>query len=558
MPDPVVTLPSHLRPDAAAHARAPDRRVSGRHEASRERETARKLTWCPPPIRQRVWSEPGAWWRSSSGWRWRARCCSCLRCDRFCRRRVTARRWPWTRRCWGAWPHACRWHGRQCPERCRDTSPSARCHPAVPAAKAGLRPGDVVLHARNLLTGRAVDLSSPPRDGEDAMRRWREAYRLGMRGPLDVSVRHADGATEVAQVERPAAWTLPWTTWLGAVAVHLGPIVEMISIVGAAVVLLLLRPRDASALLIVTTLACAGASTGGSLVGSESALPRFLGAPLTVFSWLAMPRGISTDRHRDPVLPPQIRPARQKPLAACRARPRRHPMIVPAVGSALFLAGADGMAGLAAWDASHPGVFYASFAGGLLLNLAAMVEGVVRYKHNPDANERRRVAVATCTLVLATVAFAIRNGVPAMLAPAGIDVVYPWWVTLFLHVCTALAGSGHHLCGGGPPRPRAACRRAAKPSVRAGAQDARAGRRPSGDAAGRVAGRTAGPQPQRDRLGATALLCGPAGPGHRRAQVPGSRARVAGSTLLPAGVPTRARCCCRCRAASRTRPTPTS
>ncbi len=123
-----------------------------------------------------------------------------------------------------------------------------------------------------------------------------------------------------------------------------------------------------------------------------------------------------------------------------------------------------------------------------------------------------------------------------MLAPAGIDVVYPWWVILFLHVCTALAGARHHLCGGGAPRPRAARRRPAKPSVRAGAQDARPGRRPSGDAAGRVAGRTAGPQPQRDRLGPTALLCGPAGPGHRRAQVPGSRARVAGSALLPAGV----------------------
>ena len=77
--------------------------------------------------------------------------------------------------------------------------------------------------------------------------------------------------------------------WLGAIAVHPGPLVEMLSIVGAAVVLLLLRPRDATALLIISTLACAGTSTGGSLLGGELALPAFLGAPLTVFTWLAMP-----------------------------------------------------------------------------------------------------------------------------------------------------------------------------------------------------------------------------------------------------------------------------
>ena len=95
------------------------------------------------------------------------------------------------------------------------------------------------------------------------------------------------------------------------------------------------------------------------------------------------------------------------------------PMVIPAAGTALFLAGADGLTDAAAWDASHPAVFYASFAGGLLLNIAAMLEGVWRYKHNPDVLERRRVAVATCTLVLATVAFTARVGVPALLRPGG-------------------------------------------------------------------------------------------------------------------------------------------
>jgi hypothetical protein len=157
------------------------------------------------------------------------------------------------------------------------------------AAAAGLRPGDTVLDTRSLLTGHAVDLASPPADARDVVRRWREAYRLGTRGPLEVRLRRADGSTERLRVERPPTWALPWTIWLGAVAVHLGPMVEMIAIVGAALVLLLLRTRGATALLIVSTLACAGTSTGGSLLGAELAFPPLLSAPLTVFAWLALP-----------------------------------------------------------------------------------------------------------------------------------------------------------------------------------------------------------------------------------------------------------------------------
>jgi hypothetical protein len=317
---------------------------------------------------------------------------------------------------------------------------------AVPAgsaaAQAGLRPGDTVLHARNLLTGHAVDLATPPANASDAMLRWREAYRLGTGGPLDVGIRHADGRIAQVRVERPPAWALPWTVWLRAMAVHLGAIVEMISIVGAALVLLLLRPRGATALLVVSTLACAGTSGGGSLLGAELGLPAVLSVPLTVFAWLAMPitfpliaiailyfPGKSGVLVRHPWL-------HAVPVAAAL------PMVIPAAGTALFLAGADGMIGAAVWDASHPGVFYWSFAAGLLLNIAAMVEGVWRYKHNPELLERRRVAVATCTLVLATVAFTIKDGLPAVYALAGTPIVLPWWLTLAMHLLTALAGAG--------------------------------------------------------------------------------------------------------------------
>ncbi len=216
----------------------------------------------------------------------------------------------------------------------------------------------------------------------------------------------------------------------------------MLSIVGAAAVLLLLRPRDASALLIVSTLACAGTSTGGSLLGAESSLPGFVSAPLTVFTWMAMPLAFPLIAFAILYFPRKSRVLVRHPWLHALPVLVALPMMVPAAGTALFLAGVDGMIDAAAWDASHPGVFYASFAGGLVINIAAMLEGVWRYKHNPDPLDRRRVAVATCTLVLAVAAFTVKDGLPALAALTGRTMHYPWWGTLPLHLLTAFAGVG--------------------------------------------------------------------------------------------------------------------
>ena len=308
------------------------------------------------------------------------------------------------------------------------------------AAAAGLRAGDRILHVANLRNGRTLDVSSPPADGIETVARWRDAYWLSTRGPVRMRVARDGARLAPLVVERPAAWSLSWREWMAALSVHLGPIVEMASIVGAAVALLLLRPRDTTALLIVTTLAMAGTSTAGSLLGSERALPALVGAPLTVFSYMAMPAAfplialaILYFPRKSPVL---IRHPWLHALPLVIALP----MAVPAAGTALFLAGVDGMAGLAAWDAGHPEVFAATFAAGLLVNIAAMADGVWRFKRNPDARQRRRVAVATFTLVLATLAFTVKDGVPALLSGAGVPVAYPWWVNLPLHLLTAVAG----------------------------------------------------------------------------------------------------------------------
>ncbi|MBK5296045.1 MAG: serine/threonine protein kinase [Vicinamibacteria bacterium] len=71
-----------------------------------------------------------------------------------------------------------------------------------------------------------------------------------------------------------------------------------------------------------------------------------------------------------------------------------------------------------------------------------MVEGVWRFKHNDDLLERRRIAFATFTLVIATAAFTIKDGVPAIAALAGLTILYPWWVTLPLFVLSAFAAAG--------------------------------------------------------------------------------------------------------------------
>ena len=56
---------------------------------------------------------------------------------------------------------------------------------------------------------------------------------------------------------------------------------------GGALVLLVLRSDDLTALLCVLALVLSSVGSGGPLLGAEAALP--LGRVLTVFSWIASP-----------------------------------------------------------------------------------------------------------------------------------------------------------------------------------------------------------------------------------------------------------------------------
>ena len=63
-----------------------------------------------------------------------------------------------------------------------------------------------------------------------------------------------------------------------------------------------------------------------------------------------------------------------------------------------------------AWDATHPTMFFAAFATGLSVNVGAMADSVWRFKHNPDAQERRRLSLAVMTAAIGTLAFIIKDG----------------------------------------------------------------------------------------------------------------------------------------------------
>jgi len=119
------------------------------------------------------------------------------------------------------------------------------------------------------------------------------------------------------------------------------------------------------------------------------------------------------------------------------------PMLVPAAATSLYLTGIDAFAGIARWDAAHPEVFYGSFAAALALNVAAVVEGVHRYRVNHDANERRRIRMAVYTGVPGVLAYAVKDGVPIVAQLFGAHApVYPTGIAISLQALVLLPAFG--------------------------------------------------------------------------------------------------------------------
>jgi tRNA A-37 threonylcarbamoyl transferase component Bud32 len=164
---------------------------------------------------------------------------------------------------------------------------------------------------------------------------------------------------------------------------------------------------------------------------------------LTVFAWMAAPLAF-------PIIALAILhfPSRS-PLIVARpwlqAVPfmAAAPMIVPSLGTALYLCGVDSLVEVAAWDATHPEIFYAAAAVAMLLNLLVLLEGVFRYRSNDDANERRRIRMALYTAVPGVLAYTLKDGGSILASVTDTAApMYPWPVLAVLQVFVLLPAFG--------------------------------------------------------------------------------------------------------------------
>ena len=120
---------------------------------------------------------------------------------------------------------------------------------------------------------------------------------------------------------------------------------------------------------------------------------------MTLFAWIASPLAFPTIALAILHFPTRSHLLARYPWLYTVPLIAAAPLVVPALGTGLYLAGLESAQGLAIWDASHPGVYYAAFATALGLNVAAVVEGAYRYRFNHNANERRKIRMALYTAV---------------------------------------------------------------------------------------------------------------------------------------------------------------
>ena len=284
-----------------------------------------------------------------------------------------------------------------------------------PAAAKGIAEGDRVLAINKINSDPVVFQPEPlnepdsrPEPEAQRLASWRAFYRMGVRDPVEWHVQPSTGPARVTTLDRPAVWESKADGWARR---HLGMIVQMSVFTGAAALLLLMRSYDLTAGLCVLALAFSAVGGGGPLLGEERILP-FGSSALTVFAWIASPLAFPTIALAILYFPTRSRLLDRMPWLHAVPLVAALPLFVPALGTAFFLAGVDAARGVAVWDATHPGVYYAAFACALAINVLAVLEGAYRYRFNHNANERRRIRMALYTAVPGILAYAVRDGIP--------------------------------------------------------------------------------------------------------------------------------------------------
>jgi hypothetical protein len=316
----------------------------------------------------------------------------------------------------------------------------ARVAEGSPAARAGIRPGDIVLSQERAGIGRA-DLSAL--SGADPAARlaaWRDTYRLGVHGDIAWTIR-SGGDERTAPLERPAAWrSSNRAEWARR---HLGMVIQLVVFTGCALALLVLRSNDLTAALSILALALSAVGGAGPLLGVEDGIPLGVGHVLTIFAWLASPLAFPTIALAILYFPSRSPRLVRYPALHVVPFLAAAPMIGLGLMTGLYLTGVDAARDVAVWDASHPGVYYASFAAALGINVAALAEGVLRYRFNHDRNERRRIRMAVYTAVPGILAYALKEGLPIVASLAGSGpVVYPTPAVVVLQALVLLPAFG--------------------------------------------------------------------------------------------------------------------
>jgi eukaryotic-like serine/threonine-protein kinase len=281
-----------------------------------------------------------------------------------------------------------------------------------PADEAGIRPGDIVLVEERPGVGR-VDLAGLPlATPSERLKTWRDSYQLGVRGDVAWTIRSATGGERTVALRRPIALgTGAGEEWARR---HVGMLVQIVVFTGGALVLLVLRSNDLTAALSVLALALSAVGGGGPMLGAENVMPAGVREGLTIFAWIASPLAFPTIALAILYFPSRSPLLARYPLLHVVPFLAAGPMLALSLATAIYLTGVEGARGLAVWDASHPEFFYACFAAALSINVAALIEGVYRYKCNHDANERRRIRVAVYTAVPGVFAYALKDGGPIL------------------------------------------------------------------------------------------------------------------------------------------------
>ena len=231
-------------------------------------------------------------------------------------------------------------------------------------------------------------------------------YAYGVAGVLVLTVAYAVVQIGIVRPAVPLALQVP-----------AGQLVQLVVFTTAAIVLFLLRSSDATAALSVLALALSGIANSGPPGGA--AWPGVAGEALTGLSWIAMPIAFPVIALAILYFPSKSPLLDRHPSLHAVPWLIASPMLVIATARALHLWGMSGLAEIVAWSAAHPGLFYGSFSAALALNLAAIVEGVYRYRFNHDANERRRIRMAVYTAVPGVLAYAVKDGLPVLASLLG-------------------------------------------------------------------------------------------------------------------------------------------